>query len=237
MQKFKPYFTPEGILANNMQPLLLTLLIGTAFAMVNAAPAQNELQSLQAILEGNDDRARMAKWLNIAKRVVAGAHHALNGEYRDLAEQQEEDSNFDEEVDDLVDELAKSIRQKVAEVVDNIVDLVKDGGKEDEEEEENGDMDNGEEDEGDNDDQDEEDTDNEDEEDEAEELDKIMSCIRARVETMLEEGEKSDDFDVVGDLIQCIESMTDDDQDEDGEAKAQFLPLLIGTGLSLLSKG
>ena len=42
-----------------MQLLLLTLLIGTAFAMVNAAPAQNKLQSLQALLEGDDDHVRM----------------------------------------------------------------------------------------------------------------------------------------------------------------------------------
>ena len=219
-----------------MQPLLFTLLIGTAFAMVNAAPAQNKLQSLQALLEGDDDIARTAKWWGIAKRVISGVNHAVNGRERDLVEQQEEDSKFDEEIDDLVDELAQAIRQKVAEVVDDIVDLVKEG--EEDTEEENGDMDNGEEDEGEEGDQDEEDTDNEDEEDEdeAEQLDEIMSCIRARVETMLEKGEESDDFDVVGDLIQCIESVTDDDQDGDGDAKAQFLPLLAGAGLSLLGK-
>ena len=41
-----------------MQPLVIILLIGTAFAMVNAAPAQNKLQSLQAILEGDDDQVK-----------------------------------------------------------------------------------------------------------------------------------------------------------------------------------
>ena len=77
-----------------MQPLLLTLLIGTAFAMVNAAPAQNKLQSLQALLEGDDDKARMARiwWGSVLKRGLAGLNYAVNGGERDLAEQQEDDS-------------------------------------------------------------------------------------------------------------------------------------------------
>ena len=59
--RFKKVKKRSASLPNNMQPLLLTLLIGTAFAMVNAAPAQNKLQSLQAALEGDDDIAKMAR--------------------------------------------------------------------------------------------------------------------------------------------------------------------------------
>ena len=88
---FKKVKKRSASLQINMQPLLLTLLIGTAFAMVNAAPAQNKLQSLQALLEGDDDIARTAKWWGIAKRVLGGINHAVNGKERDLAEQQEED--------------------------------------------------------------------------------------------------------------------------------------------------
>ena len=75
-----------------MQPLVITLLIGTAFAMVNAAPAQNKLQSLQAILEGDDDLAKMAKtrWGNVLRRSIGVLNYVLNGMGKELAEQQED---------------------------------------------------------------------------------------------------------------------------------------------------
>ena len=54
----------------NMQPLLLTLLIGTAFAMVNAAPAQNKQQNLQAVLEGDGERAKAQLFGSLIRRVA-----------------------------------------------------------------------------------------------------------------------------------------------------------------------
>ena len=70
-----------------MQPLVITLLIGTAFAMVNAAPAQDKLQSLQAIVEGDDDLAKMSSWF---RRAIGGLNYALNGMGKKIAEQQED---------------------------------------------------------------------------------------------------------------------------------------------------
>ena len=57
-----------------MQPFLLTLLIGTAFAMVNAAPSQNKLQRLQAVLE-NDD----AEVQRFGKHIASFLGNAVGG--------------------------------------------------------------------------------------------------------------------------------------------------------------
>ena len=44
-----------------MQPLVIALLIGTAIAMVYAAPTTNKLRSLTALMEGNGDDVRRAR--------------------------------------------------------------------------------------------------------------------------------------------------------------------------------
>ena len=73
-----------------MQPLVITLLIGTAIAMVNAAPAQ---QSLQAVVEGDGDLAEMSmvRWQILVIRSLAGINHAVNDLQEELAEQQPEE--------------------------------------------------------------------------------------------------------------------------------------------------
>ena len=74
-----------------MQPLLLTLLIGTAFAMVNAAPAQNKLQRLQAILEGDDDQAKAQIFGAIVRHVLPSVLGGVLGNEMKLAGIQESD--------------------------------------------------------------------------------------------------------------------------------------------------
>ena len=73
-----------------MQPLLLTLLIGTAFAMVNAAPAQNKLQRFQAVLESDDDQAKAQIVGRLVGRLLPSVTGAFGNE-KELAAVQEDD--------------------------------------------------------------------------------------------------------------------------------------------------
>ena len=77
-----------------MKTSIVILLIGAFLAVAYAAPYPSS--KVEALMQdgGDDDLAKTARWLGIARRVIGGLNHAVNGE-REQAENQDEEDDGD----------------------------------------------------------------------------------------------------------------------------------------------
>ena len=92
-----------------MKSSLVILLIGTIVAVACAAPSRSLKVSLQD--DDGDKLAKTARWFGIAKRVIGGINHAINGE-KEAVNQMDDDDGDDLLSQALLDRIQKQVALK-----------------------------------------------------------------------------------------------------------------------------